>query len=111
MVFGFAVTSGVILLWMLWRVSQGTITLGDLALFYRVFDQGQRTLRGMLQHIGQLYTSSLFLSNFFEFLRLKPQVNDPVEADHRRADAEPDDPVSAGDVSLSECTAARFARF
>ena len=74
--FGFMV-SGMIMLWMLGRVMTGAMSFGDLALFYRVFDQGQRDLRHMLQNIGQMYASSLFLRDFHEFMRLTPIITDP----------------------------------
>ena len=40
------------LAWMLWRALQGFATLGDLALFYQAFNQGQRLLRSLLENVG-----------------------------------------------------------
>ncbi|OLP18630.1 multidrug ABC transporter ATP-binding protein [Leptolyngbya sp. 'hensonii'] len=68
---------GVTLAWMVWRALQGKATLGDLALFYQAFSQGQEVMRSLLQNLGQLYTNSLFLSSLFEFLTLDPQVAEP----------------------------------
>ncbi|PYV16212.1 MAG: multidrug ABC transporter ATP-binding protein [Acidobacteria bacterium] len=65
--------------WMLWRVVQGSVTLGDLALFYQAFYQGQRLMRSLLDSIGQLYANSLFLGNLFEFLNLRTRVIDPAD--------------------------------
>ncbi len=62
------------LLWMAWRAIRGWITLGDLALFYQAFQQGLGLMRSLLQNLGQLYYSSLFLGNLFEFLALEPTV-------------------------------------
>jgi len=62
------------LLWMAWRAVRGWITLGDLALFYQAFQQGLGLMRSLLQNLGQLYYSSLFLGNLFEFLALEPTV-------------------------------------
>jgi ATP-binding cassette, subfamily B, bacterial len=74
-----AISGGALLL-MVWRTMQGFFTLGDLALFYQAFNQGQRLVRTLLENVGQLYANSLFLGNLFEFLALKPQIIDPAEA-------------------------------
>jgi ATP-binding cassette subfamily B protein len=50
--------------------------LGQLALVYAAFNQGQRLMRTLLENVGQLYANSLFLSNLFEFLALRPLVID-----------------------------------
>jgi ATP-binding cassette subfamily B protein len=65
--------------WMVWRALQGQATLGDLALFYQAFSQGQGLMRQLLTGVGQVYASSLFLGNLFEFLELEPQLVDPQE--------------------------------
>ncbi len=64
--------------WMIWRAVQGAFSLGDLALFYQAFDRGQVLVRTMLSSLGQIYASSLFLSNLFAFLDLRPSVADPA---------------------------------
>jgi len=66
------------LAWMVWQAVHGAITLGALALFYQALNQGQQLMRSLLDHTSQLYSSSLFLGNLFEFLALKPAVTDPV---------------------------------
>jgi ATP-binding cassette subfamily B protein len=66
------------LAWMVWKVLLGALTLGDLALFYQAFHQGQGLMRSLLQNVGQIYSNSLFLGNLFEFLALKPKVADPA---------------------------------
>jgi ATP-binding cassette subfamily B protein len=65
---------GVALGWMMWRASQGRITLGELALIYVAFSQGQGLMRTLLENAGQLYGNSLFLGNLFEFLALQPGI-------------------------------------
>ena len=69
-------TSGIAMAWMVWRTIQGWVTLGDLALFYQAFNQGQSLMRSLLGNVGQIYSNSLFLGNLFEFLDLEPQVVD-----------------------------------
>jgi len=69
--------SGATMAWMVWRAVQGLATLGDLALFYQVFQRSQNVMRSLLGDMEKIYSNSLFLSNLFEFLALKPHVADP----------------------------------
>jgi len=69
--------TGLALAWTVWGAAHGLITLGELALIYGAFNQGQRLLRSLLEHVGQVYTNSLFIKDLFEFLALKPLVADP----------------------------------
>lgn len=73
------VVSGATIAWMLWRALQGLVTLGDLALFYQAFNQGQTLMRSLLGSVSEIHNNSLFLGNLFEFLRLEPQVVDPPD--------------------------------
>lgn len=61
---------------MMWRALLGFVTLGELALIYAAFNQGQGLMRTLLENAGQLYGNSLFLGNLFEFLALKPLIVD-----------------------------------
>ncbi len=63
--------------WMVWQAFLGNVSLGDLALFYQAFNTGQRLMRSLLLNMGEIYASSLFLEDLFEFLDLQPQVVDP----------------------------------
>ncbi|MBM3190901.1 MAG: ABC transporter ATP-binding protein, partial [Chloroflexi bacterium] len=69
--------AGGVLLWMGARALRGQATLGDLALFYQAFTQGQGLMRTLLHNMGQIYGHSLFLGNLFEFLALEPRITDP----------------------------------
>ncbi len=71
--------TGLAMGWMVWRAMAGALTIGDLALFYQAFNQGQRLLRSLLNDVGQMYSSSLFLADFFAFLDLKPQIRSPTD--------------------------------
>ncbi|MDY7020963.1 MAG: ABC transporter ATP-binding protein [Cyanobacteriota bacterium] len=64
------------LIWMVKKLLAGMINLGDLALFYQIFNQGQTLMRSLLSNIAQIHTNSLFISNLFEFLQLQPQIID-----------------------------------
>src|ERR1700752_4652876 len=61
---------GAAMLWMMWRALNGSVTLGELALVYAAFNQGQGLMRTLLENAGQFYGNSLFLGNLFEFLSL-----------------------------------------
>ncbi|HJU93465.1 MAG TPA: ABC transporter ATP-binding protein [Pyrinomonadaceae bacterium] len=65
---------GAALGWMVWKALQGLVTLGELALIYAAFNQGQGLMRTLLENAGQLYGNSLFLGNLFEFLSLEPKI-------------------------------------
>ena len=71
--------TGITMAWMLWKAVQGSLTLGDLALFYQAFQQGQRLMGTLFENLGEIYSNSLFLSDLFEFLALEPQVTDPMQ--------------------------------
>lgn len=73
------VTTGVALTWMVWRALARTVTLGEVAMFYQAFSQGQQLMRSLLDNIGQIYGNSLFLGNLFAFLELEPRVADPSQ--------------------------------
>ena len=73
------VTGGV-MVWMAFRALRGIATLGDLALLYQAFQQGQTLMRALLGNIGQLYTNVLFLEHLFNFLDFVPRVkNNPAQ--------------------------------
>lgn len=58
---------------------RGVIGLGDLALFYQAFFQGQRMMRALLGSAGEIYRNIAFLENLFEFLALEPRIDNPSE--------------------------------
>ena len=62
------------MVWMGLKAVRGAATLGDVALFYQAFNQGQQLLKGLLGSVGQIYNSSLFLDNLFDFLDQEPEI-------------------------------------
>jgi ATP-binding cassette subfamily B protein len=70
--------SGGCVLWMVYRALSGTATLGDVAMLYQAFNQGQQLLRGALDGIAKIYSNSLFLEDLFELLSVTPRVIDPA---------------------------------
>lgn len=79
------IVMGAALGWMVWQALHGLVTLGELALIYVAFNQGQGLMRTLLENAGQIYSNSLFLGNLFEFLALKPLVSD---GRHKLSDVE-----------------------
>ena len=53
-----------------YRTVQGTITIGDLVMYYQAFQRGQEFLRELLTGMAGLYEDHLFLSSLYEFLDL-----------------------------------------
>jgi ATP-binding cassette subfamily B protein len=72
------VIAGATLAWYVWQALQRTVTLGDLTLLYQAFNNAQSVMRALLGNLGQIYGSTLFLGNLFEFLDLQPQIADPA---------------------------------
>lgn len=74
---GLAVVA-VAMTWAGWRALNGHATLGDLALIYQAIVGGQGLMRNITTSLGQLYSNSLFLGEFFRFLSLEPAIVDPA---------------------------------
>ena len=68
---------GAAIAWMMWQAIRGIVTLGDVALFYQAFSQGQRMMKTLLGNAGNLVRNTLFLENLFEFLSLEPKITSP----------------------------------
>ncbi|MBP2680881.1 MAG: transporter ATP-binding protein, partial [Candidatus Krumholzibacteriota bacterium] len=60
-----------------YRTVQGSITLGDMVMYFGAFQRGLGSLGQMLSALASLYEDNLFLSNLYEFLDLKPKVTEP----------------------------------
>ncbi len=74
---GLAILGGA-MVWMLRRALSGVGTLGDLALFYQAFNQGQMLMQTLMSSTGQIYTNTLFLKDLFEFLDQENMLHDPA---------------------------------
>ncbi|RMH52627.1 MAG: ABC transporter ATP-binding protein [Bacteroidetes bacterium] len=71
------VVTALVMAWMVWRAVQGTATLGDLALFYQAFNQGQSLVTSLMSGVGEIYTNTLFVQYLFEFLDQPQKLQDP----------------------------------
>ena len=59
------------------RAAHGSLTLGDLVLYYQAVQRAQASLGQLLVSVSDLYEHNLFLSDLFEFLDLPTQVGEP----------------------------------
>lgn len=71
--------TGAAMVWIVLRSVRGEATLGDLALFYQAFNQGQSLMGALLQNMGQIYTNTLFLEHLFRFLEQRNYVAEPED--------------------------------
>jgi len=65
------------LAWIAWQTIRGTITLGDLAVYYLGFQTGLTLLQSVLRALAGLYEDNLFLTNLYQFLDLQPAITAP----------------------------------
>ncbi|MEM8504333.1 MAG: ABC transporter ATP-binding protein [Cyanobacteria bacterium P01_D01_bin.1] len=61
----------------LWEALRGLVTIGDLTLYAGTFQQAQAATQGILITLATLYEFNLYVSQYFEFLDLAPQVTSP----------------------------------
>lgn len=59
------------------KTISGTITIGSMAMLLLAFRQGMIYLKQLFGSVGDLYEDSLFISDIFEFLELKPVITGP----------------------------------
>lgn len=64
--FGWLLTAG----YVVFRIAQRTLTLGDFALYTQAISTTQGQLQSLLRGLSSLYSDTLFVRNLFEFLAL-----------------------------------------
>ena len=62
--------------WIAYRTVHGRITVGEMVMFFQAFRYGLDNLRNLLGSLAGLYEDNLFMSDFFEFLDLKPKIQE-----------------------------------
>jgi len=60
------------------KTAQGAITLGDMVFYFQGFQKGLGFLKILLESSAQMYEDNLFLSQLYDFLKLKPQIREPI---------------------------------
>jgi ATP-binding cassette, subfamily B, bacterial len=58
----------------LWETVRGLVTIGDLTLYAGTFQQAQAATTGILTTTATLYEFNLYVSQYFEFIDLAPQI-------------------------------------
>ena len=61
-----------------WQATQGSLTIGDLVMYFGAIQRAQSTLQGLFASLGALYEGNLFLSTLSEFLDLEDRVVAPA---------------------------------
>lgn len=56
---------------------QGEITIGDLVMYFMAFQLGIGFIQAILSSLAGLYEDNLFLTNFYQFLDLEPEIRTP----------------------------------
>ena len=62
-----------------YRTTQGVLTLGDFVMYFHAIQRSVDYLKAMGGNLAKFYENSLFLTNVYEFLALKPIVQEPVQ--------------------------------
>jgi len=61
-----------------WRTFHGTITIGDLVMYFQAFQRGQAAIQQSLTSVVGLYNNRLFLSHLFELLNISSLLKVPT---------------------------------
>jgi ATP-binding cassette subfamily B protein len=56
----------------------GSITIGDIVMYFGAVQQAQGSFSGILQGLAGLYEDSLFLTYLYDFLDIRPKVKEPA---------------------------------
>ena len=76
--FGMAIIASAIG-WILLKASHGKASLGDIAMLYQAFNQGQSLMRNVLGNVGTIYRNSMFVDDLFIFFSMQPKVKNPAD--------------------------------
>ena len=73
---GVLVNSGfyIAYVWTLIKTIAGEISVGDFTMYTGAFSSAQQLLPSILENLARIYESNLYVSQYFEFLDLKPEV-------------------------------------
>lgn len=73
---GVLVNSGfyIAYVWTLIKTIAGEISVGDFTMYTGAFNSAQQLLPSILENLAKIYELNLYVSQYFEFLDLKPEV-------------------------------------
>ena len=61
-----------------YQALSGTITIGDLVMYYLAFQLGLGYIQNVFRALAGLYEDNLFITTFYRFLDLKPKIQVPI---------------------------------
>jgi ATP-binding cassette, subfamily B, bacterial len=64
-----------------YKTVQGAITLGDMVMYFQAVQRGLSYLGALVEGMAALYEDNLYLSNFYEFMEVQPDIKDPENPD------------------------------
>lgn len=64
--------------WTLVKTITAEISVGDFTMYTGAFSQAQQLLPSILENIARIYESNLYVSQYFDFLDLRPQITNAV---------------------------------
>jgi ATP-binding cassette, subfamily B, bacterial len=67
-----------VFIYIAYQTIQGHLKIGDLVLYQQALQRGESALQALLNGLSGLYEDNLFLNNLYEFLNLKPKLQDAV---------------------------------
>jgi ATP-binding cassette, subfamily B, bacterial len=65
--------------WVVVQAVRGSISLGDMTMYTGAFQQAQTAMQNILSNLASMYEYNLYVSQYFEFLSLKPSVISPAQ--------------------------------
>lgn len=60
-----------------YRTLHGVITIGDMVMYFQAFQRSIALLRNFLTGLAGIYEDNMFISNFYEFLEIKNDIQLP----------------------------------
>jgi ATP-binding cassette subfamily B protein len=65
-------------IFIVYRTVAGTITLGDMVMYYQAFQLAQDNFKNLMRSIALLFEDSLFISSLYDFLHWQNRVKEPA---------------------------------
>jgi len=62
-----------------WRSFEGTLSIGDLVMYFGAVQRGQSSMQGLFGALANLYEDNLFLATMDDFMAVEPQVVAPPD--------------------------------
>jgi len=60
------------------RAFKGSITIGDMVMYFQAFQRGVSYLKDLLKNVASLHEDNLFVTHFFNFLDTQNKIREPM---------------------------------